>query len=95
MKEVSKEECVITRLTTRGTGTPESPFRKVTEVWNSKAEKIAEFDPCAPIYDYCTGTFSNVDKPQVSCTCEHEFVSAVNEVIKSGEVCLKCGAVRP
>jgi len=27
-------------------------------------------------------------------SCEHEFVSAVNEVVKNGEVCLKCGEVR-
>lgn len=26
--------------------------------------------------------------------CEHEWVSAVNEVIKSGEFCLKCHAIR-
>jgi hypothetical protein len=26
--------------------------------------------------------------------CEHEWVSAVNQVIKSGEICLKCMSVR-
>jgi hypothetical protein len=57
MKEVSKEECIITQLTTRGKGTQESPIRKVTEVWNSRGEKIAELDPYAPVYDICVGVF--------------------------------------
>ena len=30
----------------------------------------------------------------VAADCEHEWVSAVNEVVKSGEICLKCNAVR-
>ena len=25
--------------------------------------------------------------------CQHEWVSAVNEVVKSGEICLKCNSV--
>ena len=30
----------------------------------------------------------------VKCACEHEFVDARNEFVKSGEICLKCGALR-
>ena len=29
-----------------------------------------------------------------SADCQHEWVSAVNEVIKNGEVCLKCKSIR-
>jgi carbon storage regulator len=37
-----------------------------------------------------------VDKirKQKQPTCQHEWLSAVNSVVKSGEVCPKCGAVR-
>ena len=28
-------------------------------------------------------------------SCEHEFVDATNEYVKSGEICLKCGQLRP
>ena len=40
----------------------------------------------------------NIDK-EVACamsitTCEHEWVDARNQVVKSGEICLKCGAGR-
>jgi len=30
----------------------------------------------------------------VAPDCEHEWVSVVNEVVQSGEICLKCNAVR-
>jgi len=59
MKEVRKEECIITQLTTRGKGTPESPIRKVTEVWNSRGEKIAEYDPCALVYSVSSDKFED------------------------------------
>ena len=39
------KQCVITQLTVRGKGTPESPIRRVTEVWDVETgQKIAEND---------------------------------------------------
>lgn len=34
-------------------------------------------------------------KVEGEAICEHEWVSAVNEVVKSGEMCIHCHAVRP
>lgn len=38
----------------------------------------------------------NTDELDAACAldCDHEWVDAINEVVLSGKVCLKCGAVR-
>ena len=31
----------------------------------------------------------------ISVNCDHEWKDATNEVVHNGEICLKCGAIRP
>jgi len=38
-------EVIVTRLTLRGKGEDDSPFRRITEVWTTDGTKIAEHDP--------------------------------------------------
>lgn len=33
--------------------------------------------------------------PSPTSVCDHEWQDARNPVVKDGEICLKCGAVRP
>lgn len=60
MDTVEYRECVITHLTRRGNG-KETPIRIIDEVWvrngDGTCTKIAEYDPCASIYDHAAGTF--------------------------------------
>lgn len=54
--------------------------------------------PCTPADRAECASTPDVDKP-TNCVrrrtgCPHEWVSAVNNVVRSGEVCLKCHAVR-
>ena len=37
-------QVIETNLTTRGTGTKDSPYRRVKEYWSMDGEKLAEFD---------------------------------------------------
>lgn len=59
MDSVEYRECIITTLTRRGKGLTNSPIRVVREVWvrngDGTCTLIADYDPCAPVYDRCTG----------------------------------------
>ena len=61
MDTVEIKQCVITTLTRRGKGEVDSPIRVVKEVWvqgnNGECFLIAEYDPCAPVYNRATGKF--------------------------------------
>jgi hypothetical protein len=47
---VSIQEVIITTLSRRGTGTPESPIRVITEIWNKQGELITAIDPYIPTF---------------------------------------------
>ena len=59
MTEVQLRQCIITTNRVRGKGIPESPLRKLTEVYlvdnEGQSMKIAEHDPNAPVYNVQTG----------------------------------------
>ncbi len=38
------KQIIITQLTTRGDGTKDSPYRRVTQFWDMEGNLIADFD---------------------------------------------------
>jgi len=46
------------------------------------------------VYGHIDGLGEFVHESELEEICEHNWVSAVNEVVKSGEICTKCYAVR-
>lgn len=68
---VQVETCVITRLSSRGSGIVGDPYRTLTQVWTLKGELIAEYDPtCDPasILNQERGAYpvASVDIPALS-----------------------------
>jgi len=51
-QDVSCREVVITANTTRGKGVPNSPIRRIVEVWEKDGTKIAEHDPMPEVLTY-------------------------------------------
>jgi len=51
-QDVSCREVVITTNATRGKGVPNSPIRRIVEVWEKNGTKIAEHDPCPELLTY-------------------------------------------
>jgi hypothetical protein len=51
-QDVSCREVVITTNATRGKGVPNSPIRRIVEVWEKDGTKIAEHDPCPELLTY-------------------------------------------
>lgn len=45
MKEIECIECIVSRLSTRGTGREESPLRAVTEIYTKAGVFIGSHDP--------------------------------------------------
>lgn len=46
--------------------------------------------------EYADALLAELERTSETATpvCEHEFISIVNPVIKSGEMCIKCGKLR-
>jgi hypothetical protein len=51
-QDVSCREVVITTNATMGKGVPNSPIRRIVEVWEKDGTKIAEHDPCPELLTY-------------------------------------------
>jgi hypothetical protein len=47
-------------------------------------------DKCYEVYM----TDEDYESPEDAKDCEHKWIDARNEVIKSGEICLKCNSIR-
>ena len=50
--DVTCREVVITANAKRGKGVPNSPIRRIIEVWEKDGTKIAEYDPCPELLTY-------------------------------------------
>lgn len=64
--------------------------RGVRKIYDTRTHKLYWLDSPKGVMEIVE-LLNNKAAPQ----CSHEWVSAVNEVVVSGEICSKCLAVRP